>query len=104
MLVEPDNTNEEQLTRAVLRLNGNILSLACGLLGGLGLFVATLWLVIKGGHKVGPHLQLLNQFFFGYSVTVRGSFIGLVYGFVTGYAAGWIVAWIYNRIAAWKNR
>jgi len=42
MLVQPDNNNEEQLTRAVLRLNGNVWGFACGALCGLGIFVATI--------------------------------------------------------------
>ena len=41
----------------------------------LGLFIATNWLVIKGGERVGPHLQLLSQYFIGYRVTFLGSFI-----------------------------
>jgi hypothetical protein len=104
MLVEQKNSNDEQLTRAVLRLNGNIMGLSCGILAGLALFIATVWLVVKGGQHVGAHLRLLSQFFIGYSVTLPGSFIGLAYGFITGYAAGWVVAWIYNRIILLKNR
>ena len=104
MLVEQKNVNDEQLTRAVLRLNGNITGLSLGTLSGLAVFSATLWLVIKGGPHVGQHLKLLSQFFIGYTVTYAGSIVGLIYGFVTGYIAGWIVAWIYNHIVAWKNR
>ena len=104
MLVQPENNNEEQLTRAVLRLNGNIWGLACGILCGLTLFLATISLVIKGGQTVGAHLKLLSQFLIGYRVTVTGSFVGLVWGFVIGYVAGWLVAWIYNRVAALKTR
>ncbi len=103
MLVQPDNNNEEQLTRAVLRLNGNVWGFACGALCGLGIFVATIWLVLKGGKEVGPHLRLLAQFLIGYRVTLGGAFIGLAWGFVIGFAAGWLVAWIYNRVAAARN-
>ncbi len=104
MLVETKNATDEQLTRAVLRLNGTIMGFAVGILGGLTVFIATIWLVVKGGDRVGPHLSLLRQFFIGYSVTLPGSFIGLAYGFVTGYAAGWVIAWIYNRIVMLKNQ
>ena len=104
MLVQPESTNDEQLTRAVLRLNGAITGLACGILCGLALFLATLWLVIKGGTVVGPHLKLLSQFLIGYRVTLTGSFIGLAWGFFIGFVAGWLVAWIYNRIVSLKNR
>jgi hypothetical protein len=29
----------------------------------------TIWLVIKGGPNMGQHLQLLGQYFVGYSVS-----------------------------------
>jgi hypothetical protein len=104
MLLQPEKNNEEQLTRAVLRLNGNVWGFACGTLCGLGIFLATIWLVLKGGNDVGPHLRLLAQFLTGYRVTVAGSFIGLAWGFVLGYIAGWLVAWIYNRIVSLRER
>lgn len=104
MLEQPEPPNEEQLTRAILRLNGNITGLALGTVGGLTVFCATVILVIKGGPHVGRHLQLLSQFFIGYTVTWSGSFVGLLYGFVTGYLAGWVVAWIYNGIVDWRTR
>lgn len=104
MLEQPESVNEEQLTRAVLRLNGNITGLALGTVAGLVIFGATAFLVLKGGKNVGQHLQLLSQFYIGYTVTWPGSFVGLLYGFVTGYLAGWGVAWIYNVIVDWRTR
>ncbi len=70
-------------------------AIATGVLAGLGIFVATNWLVLKGGPVVGPNLALLAQFCPGYSVTFGGSLIGSAYGFVYGGAAA--VGWIYNR-------
>lgn len=102
-LLEPD-ASEDLLTQAVLRLNGTILGLVFGILLGLIIFAATNWLVMKDGEVVGPHLQLLSQFFIGYRVTFMGSLVGLVYGFVTGYLVGFLTAWIYNRIVALKSR
>lgn len=90
---------DERLARSLLMLNGTMVGVAFGLAGGLILFVATLFLVIKGGDTVGAHLGLLNQFYPGYRVTFAGSFIGFAYGFATGFVGGWIVGWIYNRVA-----
>jgi hypothetical protein len=45
-------SEDEQLARAVLRLNRSVLGLASGMAGGLILFVATNWLVLKGGEPV----------------------------------------------------
>jgi hypothetical protein len=87
------------LRRAVLRLSGQAWGVSVGLLLGLGLFVATLVLVIKGGDNVGAHLGLLATYFPGYRVTTLGALIGFVYGFVLGYALGRIVGFVYNRIA-----
>ncbi len=111
--MDSEDSNEELLTRAVLRLNGSVLGLVFGILLGLIIFVATNWLVIKGGVTVGPHLGLLSNFFIFYSVSFVGSLIGMIYGFVTGYLAGVfvtgylagvIVAWVYNGIVAMKSR
>jgi hypothetical protein len=96
---------EEQLLKsAVLRLNGHILGFIFGVIGALGLFVATNWLVLKGGEEIGPHLGLLGQFFIGYSVTFSGSFIGAAYAFVVGYLGGLFIGWVYNAVIFLKNR
>lgn len=86
------------LTR-VLYLNATIQGVVAGLVVGFGIFLATNWLVLKGGNQVGPHLGLLGQFFIGYQVTFVGSLIGFAYGFVSGFVAGYSVAMIYNWFA-----
>jgi hypothetical protein len=96
-------SEDERLARAVLRLNGVVLGLALGTAAGLALFVATNWLVLKGGEPVGPHLSLLSQFFLGYSVTFAGSFVGMAYGFALGYFAGWLIARVYNSVVLLKR-
>lgn len=72
--------------------------LALGFVSALTLFVATVWLVVKGGAVVGPHLGLLSAYLPGYSVTWAGAFIGAAYMFFLGYGAGRVIATIYNRI------
>lgn len=105
-MTEPGVTDaeEELLKHAVLRLNGHILGFVLGAIGALVIFVATNWLVLKGGDVVGPHLGLLGQFFIGYSVTFMGSFIGAAYGFIGGYAGGLLIGWIYNAVVFLKTR
>jgi len=95
---------DELLTEAVLRLNGNILGIVLGILFALVIFIATNWLVIKGGSVVGPHLGLLSQYFIGYSVSFVGSLIGVLYAFVFGYVSGLIIARIYNDIVVMTAR
>jgi hypothetical protein len=98
--IPTQDSEEELLTRAVLRLNANVLGFVLGVLFSLGIFVATNWLVIKSGDVVGPHLSLLSQYFIGYSVSFVGSLIGVLYAFVLGYVSGLIIAWVYNQIVA----
>jgi hypothetical protein len=83
----------------LLRLHARAWGIATGLVFGLGLFVATNVLVLKGGDVVGPHLSLLGAYLPGYSVTFAGSLIGFVYLFVIGYAFGRLIGEVYNRIA-----
>lgn len=87
---------EEVVLTRLLRLNARVHGLVAGLVLGLVIFVATNWLVLKGGPVVGPHLALLGQFFPGYRVTFAGSLIGFAYGFVVGFAGGYGVARLYN--------
>jgi hypothetical protein len=101
------NKEEELIKHAVVRLSGNVLGFVLGSVLALVIFVATNWLVIKGGEVVGPHMQLLDQFYWGYSVTFVGSFIGAAYGFVTGYLAGLFIGWVYNGVLylkSWKPK
>ena len=91
--------NDGDLAREIIRLNGTILALVLGLMTGLLIFVATNWLVIKGGESVGPHLALLGQFFPGYSVSFLGSLAGLAYGTALGSVVGWSIARVYNWLA-----
>ena len=107
-MTEPKNSvDEEKLFQGVLRLNAKIWGLACGLLFGLAIFIATNWIVIKGGYideatgkyVVGPHLRLLSQFFIGYRVSFFGSIIGFLWGFALGTMGGALIGWIYNKVA-----
>ena len=100
---EIQKPEEEKLFSGVLWLNAKVLGLALGLICGLVLFIATNWLVIKGGRQVGFHLQLLSQYFVGYRVTFFGSFIGFAYGFAAGTLSGALIGWIYNKITAFRH-
>ena len=87
MMTDRLTAQEEQaLRRTILRANEQGWGIAIGLLFGLGLLLATVVLVLKGGPNPGPHLSLLRIYFPGYSVTWLGAGIGFVYAFVLGYA------------------
>jgi len=103
--------NEEKLLRGILRLNAKILGLVLGILMGLVIFIGTNWLLIKGGqitpsgkYIVGPHLELLGQFFIGYKVSFLGSIIGFFYSFALGTLCGSAIGWIYNKVVDFRTR
>ncbi len=96
---ETEKLEQELLRTTIVRLRSRVMALVFGMIGGTGLFVATIWLVLRRGFEVGLHLNLLSNFFPGYSVTWLGAFIGFFYGALSGAIIGWAVAWIYNQVA-----
>ena len=99
-MADGDTGLEKLVLTRLLRLNATLQGVVTGTVVGLGVFIATNWLLLKGGEVVGPHLSLLGQFFIGYRVSFLGSFIGFAYGFVLGFVVGYFVARIYNWIVA----
>ena len=104
-------SDEERLLKAVAILNAKMLGLILGLLLGLAVFTATIWIVLKGPqlneagqYVMGPHLQLLSQFFIGYSVSFTGSIIGFLYGFALGTICGSLIGWTYNNIVSFRRK
>ena len=100
---ESEKSLEEVVLTRLLRLNAKVQGVVTGLVAGMGVFIATNWLVIKGGDVVGPHLSLLGQFFIGYEVTFAGSLIGFAYGFAGGFLIGYFVCRMYNWVADLKE-
>ncbi len=92
------NALHELVVSRVVHLNAMAYGVVTGIFVGFAIFIATIWLVIKGGEIVGPHLKLLGQYFLGYEVTFLGSFVGLGYGFLFGFIGGYLAASIYNRV------
>lgn len=90
--------NRTDELNTLLKLNARAWGIAIGLLLGLGLFLATVVLLLKGGSTVGPHLALIGAYLPGYRVTWAGAFIGFVYLFVIGYAIGRLIGGVYNAL------
>jgi uncharacterized membrane protein (Fun14 family) len=97
-MAEDEKILEKVVLTRLLRLNATVQGVVTGIVAGAGIFIATNWLVLKGGDVVGPHLSLLGQFFIGYRVSFLGSLIGFGYAFVLGFIVGYSVAKIYNWI------
>jgi|SRR3981081_4239047 hypothetical protein len=92
-------SEEFLIQKAVVLFNAKLLGIVLGIVMGTGLFLATNFLVLKGGPNVGAHLKLLAVFFPGYRVTFFGSLIGFCYAFVVGFICGVILGAVYNKVA-----
>jgi protoporphyrinogen oxidase len=92
---------EKILIKAFARMDKLALATATGSMSGLLVFLATIWLLFKGGEVIGPNLQLLAQYFAGYTVTVKGAFIAFGYSFGWGFLFGWLIAYLRNLFLSW---
>ena len=84
-----------------MKLNPFATALSAGILGGLGLLLATWWVMLFG--TGGTTIKLIGNFYIGYSVSIIGSIIGLVWGFVDWFVIGFIFATLYNRFSCSKT-
>ncbi len=80
-----------------MRFNVKAFALTCGIFCGATLCLATLWLLMTG-HD-GTLISRVSYFYIGYTFSVAGAFVGLVWGFVDGAISGAIFALLYNALA-----
>ena len=100
-----DKPIEESVTNDVIiktfkKMDKLGFAVAIGVVSGLSIFLATIFLIIKGGGVVGPNLRLIDQFFIGYSVSLKGAFVGMFYSFFWGFLFGWSFAYLRNLLLA----
>jgi len=99
----PQPNQRDEISQALARIKASALALVCAVIGGVGLFAMTIWLVMKDGPQAGQHLQLLSNYFVGYSVTWSGAFLGFLYGAMTGGMVGWAVGTIYTKVVSYRR-
>ncbi len=87
---------DKLIMRVFTRMDKLGFATAVGSVSGLLIFLATIFLVVKDGEVVSPNLRLLGQYFLGYSVTVKGAFIGMAFSFFWGFFFGWLFAYLRN--------
>lgn len=96
---ETDSVNRV-LAQAFAPMHKRALGVSVGLTVALLVFGVTAFHVIA--RPSDAPLDLLSQYFYGYSATWRGAFIGMWWGFVAGFAAGWFLAFVRNfAVATW---
>ena len=93
---QASNAYDELLIRVFAKLDKTALGVAVGVVLGMLIFLATIFLVARGDDPRGPHLALIGQYFIGFSVTWTGSVVGFAYGSCLGFLLGWSVALFRN--------
>lgn len=91
-------TANPALVTAFARMDKLAFSVALGVVTGFITFAATLFLVFKGGDAVGRNMQLLSEFFLGYTVSIEGAMVGFAYSFLWAFLWGWTFAYVRNFI------
>jgi hypothetical protein len=87
---------DETITRVFPRLDPVSFGLSAGIIGGLGIFIATLFLVIHGTDIVGNYPLLLRNFLPGFTISIWGALVGLLDMFVLGFLFGSVAAYCRN--------
>jgi len=95
---------EHLLEEALVRLNARVLGLAVAGLFASAMGLSTLVLLLKGGPRMGDHMNLLGNFFPFYRVSWPGLFLGVIYGLITGYLVGYGISRVYNFVAGGRVR
>ncbi len=93
-----ENQNDaltDELDLAFTPIHKRCLGVAVGAVLGTAVFAITLLHMQRSPDEVYP-LVLLQQFFIGYSVSLTGALIGLVWGLWVGFVLGWCFAFLRN--------
>jgi hypothetical protein len=80
-----------------MKINTKALALSMGILGGLAVFLLTVWFLVMG--YSGNLLDKLGSVYLGYSVSWIGAVIGFAYGFFDGLIGGALLGYFYNKFA-----
>jgi hypothetical protein len=81
---------------AFAKIDPLALGIAVGVVSGLGIFMASIVLLLRGGPAAGPTLSLLGNYLFGFDVTWGGAVIGLFEGGLLGFVVGVLAAGLRN--------
>jgi len=80
-----------------MKLSIKAFALTSGIVWGAVICLATFWLLARGYE--GQIISQLDHFYFGYTFSPAGAFVGLAWGFVDGAITGAVFAWLSNKLA-----
>lgn len=96
---EPLDLLEQEALLVFAPLHKRALGVAVGVASALIVFgVTAIYLLRDPDTPIA--LGLLNQYFFGYTVTWMGSLVGAAWAFMVGFVAGWFIALFRNFVLA----
>lgn len=80
----------------VAKLDAPKFGVALGIICAASMILFSLWVIFIGtGQQI---IDLISQFYFGYSSTLQGMVLGAIYGFIDGFIGGYLFAYLYNRL------
>ncbi|MFP4042238.1 MAG: hypothetical protein ACLFT6_05710 [Bacteroidales bacterium] len=79
-----------------MKLNVKAFALASGIVLGLAILLVTIWYLLFGFE--GETLRKIHHVCIGYSISIGGAFLGLIWGFIYGFIGGAIFSWCYNLL------
>jgi len=79
-----------------MKINARALAFTLGILWGLGMFLAVLWVMLLDG-ATGQPLPIAIVYR-GVTVSWLGAVIGLAWGVLDGVIGGWLIGWLYNKV------
>ena len=81
-----------------MKWNTRRFAITGGTVWGLCLFVTTLASVFTGESYAKSFLDGIASIYPGYSISLGGSIVGLIYGFLDLFVGVYIFAWVYNKL------
>lgn len=96
-------TEERSVSRAIVLafapLHKAAFGAAVALVGGMAFALATLGdMLLDPQHRAG--LDLVSEYFYGYTVSPTGVVIGFLWAAVVGFVGGWFLAFARNAVMA----
>ncbi len=98
-----EETLEDVLMAAFARYDPLALGLAVAIVNGVGLFLTTVWVLLRAERGSTEMLALVGQYLLGYEVSWGGAVLGLIGAGVFGFVVGFAVAWLINLIIGWEE-
>ncbi len=83
-------------------VNAKAASLSAGIIWGLTIFITTLGSTTTGYGKA--FLEAYGSLHPGYSISVIGAFIGLVYAFICAFIGAYVLVWLYTKFEKRFNK